>query len=170
MGKGQTINLSHALDIFSDHFDEIKDSLSDNIIHDLENREPWPITIDTDPLVVDVIMEIDNLEKEQVVDSRRRVIKRIVSRQQPRKTGRVTDQMIETAREYPIDQLFAELTGERPRHKMAHCPFHPDSTASLSLGKYNRFKCFGCDESGDTISLVMKLDGKNFIQAVRDLQ
>ncbi len=36
------------------------------------------------------------------------------------------------------------------------CPFHDDKTPSLSF-KEGRFKCFGCDESGDAIDLVAKM-------------
>ena len=38
----------------------------------------------------------------------------------------------------------------------ARCPFHNDQTPSLSF-KDGRFKCFGCNESGDAIDLVAKL-------------
>ena len=38
----------------------------------------------------------------------------------------------------------------------ARCPFHKDQTPSLSF-KDGRFKCFGCNESGDAIDLVAKL-------------
>ncbi len=37
----------------------------------------------------------------------------------------------------------------------ARCPFHNDQTPSLSF-KDDRFKCFGCDTSGDAIDLVAK--------------
>ena len=42
------------------------------------------------------------------------------------------------------------------RHKKAVCPFHDDHHPSLSF-KNQRFKCFGCDEGGDVIDLVMLL-------------
>ena len=38
----------------------------------------------------------------------------------------------------------------------ARCPFHNDQTPSLSF-KDGRFKCFGCNESGDAIDLVSKV-------------
>jgi len=38
----------------------------------------------------------------------------------------------------------------------ARCPFHNDQTPSLSF-KDGRFKCFGCNASGDAIDLVAKL-------------
>lgn len=38
----------------------------------------------------------------------------------------------------------------------ARCPFHNDQTPSLSF-KEGRYKCFGCDASGDAIDLVAKL-------------
>jgi DNA primase len=43
---------------------------------------------------------------------------------------------------------------------MGRCPWHEDSTPSLSVdqekGLYN---CFGCGESGDAFDLVMKEEG-----------
>lgn len=40
----------------------------------------------------------------------------------------------------------------------AICPFHKEKTASLSFSKSKQiFKCFGCDVSGDCITLVSKL-------------
>ncbi|OQY38117.1 MAG: hypothetical protein B6229_06725 [Spirochaetaceae bacterium 4572_7] len=49
---------------------------------------------------------------------------------------------------------------------MGCCPWHEDKTPSLSVdrtkGLYN---CFGCGESGDVFSLVMKMKGLDFKQA-----
>ena len=46
----------------------------------------------------------------------------------------------------------------------ARCPFHNDQTPSLSF-KDGRFKCFGCDASGDAIDLVAKLRHFSTVEA-----
>jgi putative DNA primase/helicase len=46
---------------------------------------------------------------------------------------------------------------------MACCPFHADSSPSLSVyvgqAGYQRYKCHGCGTSGDVVDLVMNLEG-----------
>ena len=81
----------------------------------------------------------------------------------------VTDTQIENAREHPIQDLFTELVNTPIKGGMAKCPFHPDSTASLSLRRHNRFHCFGCQVKGDSIDLYMKLTDCDFLTAVNKL-
>lgn len=52
----------------------------------------------------------------------------------------------------------------------ACCPFHQEKSASFHIldGK-GVFKCFGCSESGDVITLAMKLEGLTFPEAVSQL-
>ena len=58
-------------------------------------------------------------------------------------------------REIPIEEVARWLGIEVLRGK-AKCPFHDDQTPSMSF-KEGRFKCFGCDASGDAIDLVARL-------------
>lgn len=49
----------------------------------------------------------------------------------------------------------------------ASCPFHIEKTPSLSFNEKRRlFKCFGCDASGDVITLTMKIFNISFQQAI----
>jgi len=165
------MNLTNALDIFSDNYEDIKKSCLENI-EDILLNTPKPANTG-DEMLDWVRLEVWKLKIEDKTKGYRLTYKRIVSRQQSaysRKTACITDEMIERAREYPIRELFTELTGNELRHGMARCPFHEDHTASLSVGKFNRYKCFGCDEKGDSISLYMKLNNGNFINAVKALQ
>ena len=47
----------------------------------------------------------------------------------------------------------------------AKCPFHQDRTPSLSF-KDGRFKCFGCDASGDVVDLVARMKEIGTLEAV----
>jgi len=79
-----------------------------------------------------------------------------------RKTG-ITKEMIERAREYPIDQLLE--TGGK---KIVHCPFHDNRDPSGSI-KWNRLHCFVCDKTWGPIDLAMERDGLSFVEALERL-
>jgi DNA primase len=51
------------------------------------------------------------------------------------------------------------------------CPFHPDQTPSFKVNpKTQRFHCFGCDASGDSIDFTMKLHHLTFKDALKRLR
>ena len=50
----------------------------------------------------------------------------------------------------------------------ACCPFHHEKTPSFCINPDEQFfHCFGCGESGDVITLIMKLESLDFIDAVK---
>lgn len=52
----------------------------------------------------------------------------------------------------------------------ACCPFHNEKSASFSISPVKQiYHCFGCGESGNSISFVMKYLGLDFISAVKSL-
>ena len=71
---------------------------------------------------------------------------------------------LQKLRDLPIEGV-AERLGLYVSHHKCLCPFHDDHHASMSFKK-NKFKCWSCGESGDTISLAMKVLGKDFLEAV----
>ena len=52
----------------------------------------------------------------------------------------------------------------------ACCPFHHEKTPSFSIKQDGQFfKCFGCGESGNVITFVMKMENVDFLSAVEIL-
>ena len=52
----------------------------------------------------------------------------------------------------------------------ALCPFHIERVASFQVRPYQqRFKCFGCNESGDVISFIQKYHNMTFKEACQYL-
>ena len=55
-------------------------------------------------------------------------------------------------------------------HGFAKCPFHNEKTASFKAYDGDRgYYCFGCGESGDVITFVMRLFGLSFKAALRKI-
>ena len=69
-----------------------------------------------------------------------------------------------------IEDVIADAGVElRPsgRGYLGCCPFHDDSTASLSVGGVpDRFHCFGCGATGDVIDFIGRLHRVGFRDAV----
>jgi DNA primase len=74
-------------------------------------------------------------------------------------------------REHPIQDVAAASGVElRPSGQgfVGCCPFHEDSTPSLSVGGVaDRFHCFGCGAGSDVIDWAQRTAGVGFLDAVR---
>lgn len=69
-------------------------------------------------------------------------------------------------------ELFAErsVMRQRGRDFWCCCPFHQEKTPSCKVDPSTQtWHCFGCGEGGDIISYIQKLDGVDFVDAVRFL-
>lgn len=69
-----------------------------------------------------------------------------------------------------------ELIGEKVRLKKAGrnyfglCPFHNEKSPSFSVNEeIQRYKCFGCGESGDIFTFVMKTENVEFREGLEEL-
>lgn len=75
---------------------------------------------------------------------------------------------------HPIEQVIAASGVElhaRGHGYMGCCPFHDDTTASMSVGGVpERFKCFGCGAGGDVIEFVARRHDLSFTDAVNALR
>jgi DNA primase len=57
---------------------------------------------------------------------------------------------------------------KRGSNHVGLCPFHAEKSPSFNVSAQNKFfHCFGCKESGDGLSFLMRLEGLSFPQAVR---
>jgi len=73
-----------------------------------------------------------------------------------------------------IVTLFADFgvkLEKKGSNYMGCCPWHDDKTPSLSVDKSKGvYNCFGCGESGDSFSLVMKMRNLDFKEATKFLK
>ncbi|HOX42111.1 MAG TPA: DNA primase [Myxococcota bacterium] len=83
------------------------------------------------------------------------------------------DDVVETVRSR-IDML--ELVGRFLKLKkvgsryVGLCPFHSEKTPSFHVNPQRGFyHCFGCQESGDAFSFLMRMEGKTFPEALEEL-
>ena len=87
--------------------------------------------------------------------------------------GHICDEDVRRAREVDImglDLIQGAKRSGQGRY-VASCLFHDEKTASMTIYPAGRgFHCFGCQKSGDTIDIVMKVLNLNFVQAIKYLR
>jgi DNA primase len=76
--------------------------------------------------------------------------------------GDITDEMIEVAAQFPIDELLDFSHGK------VLCFSHKEKTPSMSKFK-NKCHCHACGFTGSTIDVLMVRDGLSFVDAVKEL-
>lgn len=86
---------------------------------------------------------------------------------------RISDEIVQQVRESNdiIDVLEECVTFKRNGDNyMALCPFHSEKTPSFVASRKKQiFKCFGCGESGNVISFIMKYKNMDFVESVKFL-
>ncbi|WP_226346080.1 DNA primase [Agilicoccus flavus] len=88
--------------------------------------------------------------------------------------GRIRDDDVALVKERAlIDEVVRQhvtLTRAGVGRLKGLCPFHDEKTASFNVRPaQGHWHCFGCDEGGDVISFVMKIDHVTFVEAVEQL-
>lgn len=58
---------------------------------------------------------------------------------------------------------------QRGRHYVGRCPFHQDKMPSFIIFPDGGWKCFGCQESGDSVALVAKALNLRPLEAARQI-
>lgn len=82
----------------------------------------------------------------------------------------MTDEQVEEVRAAAsVEEIIGDFLPLRRsgRSFMGKCPFHEDSSPSFSVVPGQGYRCFGCGETGDVFSFVMKRLGLDFPEAVR---
>jgi DNA primase len=88
--------------------------------------------------------------------------------------GRIKDEDVDAVRAaVRIDHVvgeYVQLTNGGGGQLKGLCPFHDEKSASFYVnpGK-GVFSCFGCQESGDTLGFVMKIEHLTFVETVERL-
>ncbi|MFD5893953.1 DNA primase [Streptomyces sp. NPDC060366] len=88
--------------------------------------------------------------------------------------GRINDDDVKVVRDaVPIDTVVSEYLQLRPAgggNLKGLCPFHDEKSPSFQVSpSKGLFHCFGCQEGGDTIAFVMKIDHLSFSETVERL-
>jgi len=88
--------------------------------------------------------------------------------------GRIRDEDIEAVRSAArIDAVvgeYVQLTNGGGGQLKGLCPFHDEKSASFYVSPSKGvFSCFGCQESGDTLGFVMKIEHLSFVETVERL-
>lgn len=88
--------------------------------------------------------------------------------------GRINDEDVRAVRDaVPIDAVVSEYLQLRPAgggNQKGLCPFHDEKTPSFHVSNAKGlFHCFGCQEGGDSLAFVMKVDHLSFSEAVERL-
>ncbi|MFB7382274.1 DNA primase [Kitasatospora purpeofusca] len=85
--------------------------------------------------------------------------------------GRIRDEDVQAVRSaLPIDAVvgdYVQLTNGGGGEYKGVCPFHDEKSASFYVNPAKGvFHCFGCQENGDTIAFLMKIEHFTFAEAV----
>ncbi|EGX58288.1 DNA primase [Streptomyces zinciresistens K42] len=88
--------------------------------------------------------------------------------------GRINDEDVKAVRDaVPIDTVVSEylqLRNAGGGNLKGLCPFHDEKSPSFQVSpSKGLFHCFGCQEGGDTITFVMKVDHLSFSEVVERL-
>lgn len=114
------------------------------------------------------VMWEEESREERIKDLKRQLIrfKRFVP---SNRSYGVSEALIQEALEFPITDLVDEPRRSGRSYKVS-CPIHDERTPSCNIyTDTNKFWCFGCNQGGSTIDLIMMRDKVDFVTAVKQL-
>ena len=87
---------------------------------------------------------------------------------------KIPDQFVAELRDrLPIVDVIGDYVDLKPEGADRHvglCPFHSERTGSFKVrGDYQRYRCYGCGESGDVIDFLRQVEGLEFREAIEQL-
>lgn len=87
--------------------------------------------------------------------------------------GRIPPEDLEAVRtKIPIEEVIGEHVALKATGTSMKglCPFHQEKTPSFNVNTTtNHFYCFGCEEAGDVIDFIQKIEGEGFRWSVKYL-
>lgn len=81
-------------------------------------------------------------------------------------------QVAEIKEKLPINEVISQYVQLRRagRNFVGKCPFHKERTPSFHVSpERNSYMCFGCNERGDIFTFIQKIDGVDFVTALKQL-
>ncbi len=81
-------------------------------------------------------------------------------------------QILEIKEKLPINEVVGQYVQlRRAGHNfVGRCPFHKERTPSFHVSpERNSYMCFGCGEKGDIFTFIQKIDGVDFVTALKQL-
>ncbi|MDP4653411.1 MAG: DNA primase [Candidatus Nanopelagicales bacterium] len=89
-------------------------------------------------------------------------------------SGRIRDTDVSYVRDHsPIDEVvgdYVQLKSAGGGQKKGLCPFHDEKSPSFHVTPARGyFHCFGCQEGGDVIAFIMKIDHLSFTETIERL-
>jgi len=73
------------------------------------------------------------------------------------------------AKQYPLENLYQGKLVKKGDKFIGKCPFHDDDTPSFFIYPDNRFYCFGCKATGDSVDFYSKINNCSLGQAIKAL-
>lgn len=182
-----TLTLSDACTLFADDLIEVMDAMASNLRDDIQAHEAESAEVCAllaTPLERSIATDVERIRFADLFADRIKHVERVARIIEERSVrhpmrSRITDAMVARAKEYPLEELYAQhatgkLRKNGSRMYVGTCPFHSERTGSFYIYKSdNHAYCYGCTWGGDAIAFYMKANGlepRDFPKAVRALQ
>jgi len=123
-----------------------------------DSREQYILAKQNGEQGAELVRVAENLSKR--INGYKREIRALASNSSSSVAGAITDEMIEIARGYPLEEL-VDL-GKNGRCK---CVFHQGTDENATI-KNNYYWCFVCNKSANSVDVYMAMHGVGFREAV----
>lgn len=167
----------------------------DAVLRELESQykkpryDPFEIFKPTKGFIKEVIKQLNKhpyattrtiyqIEKEfgflpkQVAEARSRILGRIKQYKYfltgGTRSNSIGESEIQRAKSVPLREIYVGSLKRTGRTLVGKCPFHEERTGSFTIyTDRNTWRCFGCNNFGDSIDFIISRDQTNFVDAVK---